>query len=313
MDDHIVPQQMIARFAGEDGTLFELVKPKLVIGTKSKRPKGILFKQDYYKDHVSNFDDDLLKKVEQKFALHYPDLADKPWTGKKLNGEAGAALVSWIAAMFCRTSMIIAMTKAVAAKQTTPVSVALKVAPQLIENIFRSECYERNLDLISRPKFEWKIARLNDERSFVLTDNPVIVTPIINGEAVWLVPLSRKRLLVGGHATATEYWRRATPRFINAVMASWADQRVYSADKNTLEKLIEDLKGEGEAKLPAKFRELAQKPLFGMLEHVAATDAPSGMQLDGWWDKMVDGFGPSIIPKEHRAKPSRKSHVPSRD
>ena len=38
-DQHSVPQMMIRRFAGVDGKLVELVKPKLQIGTRQLRTK----------------------------------------------------------------------------------------------------------------------------------------------------------------------------------------------------------------------------------------------------------------------------------
>ena len=45
-DQHIVPQQMIRNFAGDDGKLIEMLKPELVIATRRRAPKGILFGDD---------------------------------------------------------------------------------------------------------------------------------------------------------------------------------------------------------------------------------------------------------------------------
>ena len=53
---HIVPQQMIRNFAGDDGKLVEMVKPEFDIGTRRRAPSGILFRDDYYRDTVSDFD-----------------------------------------------------------------------------------------------------------------------------------------------------------------------------------------------------------------------------------------------------------------
>jgi len=74
-DQHLVPQMMIKRFAGNDGRLAELIKPNLAFGTQRRAPKGILFGKNFYRDRNSDLDDELLKPIEQEFALIYPSLA----------------------------------------------------------------------------------------------------------------------------------------------------------------------------------------------------------------------------------------------
>src|SRR5438874_9257770 len=96
-DQHLVPQMMIKRFAGDDGKLSELYKPTLAIGSRRRSPKGILYLEDFYRDRVSDFDNEFLKPIEQKFARFYPLLTDKAMP-EPLNGQGGAALVDWIAA-----------------------------------------------------------------------------------------------------------------------------------------------------------------------------------------------------------------------
>jgi len=75
---HIVPQQMIRRFANEQGRLFELYKPTLSIGTRMKLPRGILFHDYYYDDRIISFDEEVLKPIEDKFGHYYEDFANAP-------------------------------------------------------------------------------------------------------------------------------------------------------------------------------------------------------------------------------------------
>src|SRR5688572_12736720 len=103
--DHIVPVQMIRRFADAKGQLWELRKPELQISTKPRRARGILFADGYYRDAAANFDDQL-KPIEQAFARHYDAFADKRITTQAKDASAGNALVQWIASMLARTEMI---------------------------------------------------------------------------------------------------------------------------------------------------------------------------------------------------------------
>src|ERR1035437_2617727 len=111
-NQHLVPQMMIKRFAGDDRKLSELHKPTLTLGSRRRSPKGILFLQNFYHDSISDFDDELLKPIEQKFARFYPLLTDgaKP---EPLTGEGGAALIDWIAAMLVRTRALAVLSDSV--------------------------------------------------------------------------------------------------------------------------------------------------------------------------------------------------------
>jgi hypothetical protein len=55
-NQHQVPQMMIKRFASAGGTLTELIKPNLEIGSRGRWPKGILFGEDFYRDHQSDLE-----------------------------------------------------------------------------------------------------------------------------------------------------------------------------------------------------------------------------------------------------------------
>ena len=66
---HSVPQMMSKRFADEHGKLLELLKPDLSLGSRRRSPKGILFGKDFYRDHLSDLDEELFMPIEQKFAL----------------------------------------------------------------------------------------------------------------------------------------------------------------------------------------------------------------------------------------------------
>ena len=87
---HVVPQQMIRRFTNANGVLFALRKPDLTILAKIKRPKGVLWREDYYKDATGDLDAQWLTPIEQRFAGHYPALADHPWETHAVGDRAEA-------------------------------------------------------------------------------------------------------------------------------------------------------------------------------------------------------------------------------
>src|SRR5687767_12598453 len=87
-DQHIVPQLMIRRFAAANGRLLELFKPTLSIG-KWRWPKGILYRQDVYRDRAGDLDSELLKRIENKFEQMLGPIADDPLQDKEHSGEVG--------------------------------------------------------------------------------------------------------------------------------------------------------------------------------------------------------------------------------
>lgn len=292
---HLVPQQMIRRFANDDGYLFEMLKPKLEIATRKKRPKGIVFRDDYYVDSVSDFDEDLLQRVEQKFALHYPKLVDGPWEGRTWPGDVGAAFVDWVAAMLCRTPLLVAMARAIAARDDPVMKIAIAAAPKMMDNIFRSGWYEEQQDLLSRPGWRWKCLNITVEKNIVITDNPVCHSANIGGKHVVLVPLSKRRILFGGSADAVEGWRGVPVDLINLVLAAWAERQIFAADRETLETLLRNLRGEGEFG-PREYCEAARKPLFGLPERSSSTPIPEGVDTSKFWEDLKGSYGQTILP-----------------
>src|SRR6185295_5165693 len=143
---HVVPQQMIRRFAGDDGKLVELLKPELRIGMRRRSPKSILFRDDVYKDRAGDFDSELLTPVEQKFAGVYDDVVAM----KDLDGHKGAALVDWIAAMLVRTELVRRLMPMV--PEGLPVDIATKLheSKKLLDNVARTNWFSMYQDLFVR-------------------------------------------------------------------------------------------------------------------------------------------------------------------
>ena len=211
---HIVPQMMIRRFAGSDGRLWEMRKPNLAIGSRSRSPKGILFRDNYYKDRVSDLDADLLTPIELAFSKCYPTLADQLWSTDTHDEDTGAAFVDWVSSMMVRTPMMVETIGDDFARFGDPLMKLLfGLAPDIMLNYHRERSFRWWRDLLCRPNWRWKCRVFPSGSNVVLTDHPVCQTNGLQaGGVALLVPLSKSRVLVGGLPEAVDRFRDISAR-----------------------------------------------------------------------------------------------------
>jgi hypothetical protein len=170
---HIVPQQMIRRFAGLDHKLFGMKKSDLQIEKRKHGPKGILVEDDFYKDTVSDFDAGLLWQIEQKFAHIYSKIVNN----EPIDGHGGAALIDWIASMLVRTRLVNILIGTVPNGLPKSIEEPLRNAVKLFVNVERAELFKLYQDLMTRVGWSWKKRRFPDQ-CLILTDHPVCITSI---------------------------------------------------------------------------------------------------------------------------------------
>ncbi|MFN0007017.1 MAG: DUF4238 domain-containing protein [Planctomycetota bacterium] len=285
-DDHYVPIQMIRRFASDDRRgLLELRKPDMIIGTKWRPPKGILFAQDYYKD-IGGDIDPFFRRIEQRFARHYAVFVEAPSRRRVSDGVAGAALVDWIASMLSRTSFIVSASTAAALKDNP----AAAIINHLASNSIRLGWYSQMQDMISRPNFKWASLSFPADEPVVLSDNPVLITKSSRkGPFVVICPLTKRRVLVGGHRDSIARFRTATPRTLNKFIAAWAGHRIYGCSRAVLEHVVEDLSGH------SRWATDARKPFCGHVEKIRKMRNPTAREVEEFWSGMLERFGPSIL------------------
>lgn len=278
---HIVPQQMIRSFAGDDGKLLEMLKPGFRIATKRRSPKEILFGDDYYRDAVSDFDAELLTPIEQKFRRVYPRVL----AGQPLDGRQGAAFIDWVAAMLVRTSLMAALSLSLPEGMVGPLAKQLREAKRLHTNIQRSHWFEMYQDLFARERWLWKYRRF-PQPCLVLTDNPVCTTPLLiqSGPSV-VVPMSSNTLLVGGPSEALERLRDAIPSDFNFFLVAYANRHVFAASKDILEAARETV-SDG-SPYPEHLVAAARKPFFGAPERAYARSRSEPKSLGFDFDEAI--------------------------
>lgn len=298
---HVVPQMMIRQFAGDDGKLVELHKPTLTIGTRRRAPKGILFRDNFYRDAQVDWDDEVLQGIEGKFARYYPVLADGDPKTLEKNGKAGAALIDWIASMLCRTTWLAAaMNAAWKAREpellTVPpfFRVGLSLPFTMAFNIVRDIQFGEYQDRLLRPGWRWLLRPLDGE-SLVITDNPVCFAS--NADAtrqVVLVPIARTRILFGGLREDIYPLFVWPVSDINLHLAAKADRSIFAADPTTLKSIVRALTTDGDGRT-SKWREAARKPHFGLPERILAGPMPDAADTHEFYESMKSAYGESIL------------------
>lgn len=292
---HFVPQMMIKRFAGGDGKLVELSKPTLSLKRRRKSPKGILFHDDFYRDSLYDFDADVLTPIEQKFARIYPSIADatKP---ESLSGFDAVTLIDWIASMLVRTRVHICISQAVAEHDAGFSALTWSLDPSFMSNIAREHWFHEFRDLLARPKIRWKIKTYPDNDVVVLTDHPVCQTNgLAQGGQVTVVPLSKHRVLFGGHEDAIERCD-VSSEVLNAFLAGWAERSIFAAINEPLRLIIHNLGSNGNFVSP-EWCTNARRPFFGINERLGDREIPPGLNVSNWWNAVKDSYGQSLIPR----------------
>lgn len=293
---HFVPQMMIREFAGDDGKLAELFKPKLTLGTKRRSPKGILFIDDFYKDRVSDLDESLFHKIEQRFAGYYPLLVEGNPRAIEGDGEAGAALADWICSMLCRgpffehSAEVMAASSAQEGKFAGLMAAMWKVDRELIRNYMRQVQFEQYQDWISRPNWRWKLIRSKSPSTFVLTDNPVCITRVDGSPGlIVLTPLSKHLVLVGGLSTAVGAVTDWTVGSINVFLSGWAGKSIFAADKEPLMHVAHCLRAD------TPWHRQARKPYLGVLDGMKTVQWPDDDELKTFHEDQLELYGPSRL------------------
>jgi hypothetical protein len=300
-DQHLVPQMMIKSFAGDDRKLTELIKPELAFGSRRRSPKGILFGKDFYRDHQADLDEELFTPIEQRFALIYPSLADDAHP-QVTCGKNGAALIDWIASMLVRTRAYSLMAQVVGRKHSAFGKLLCDLAPALMNNIFRIGWFSELQDILSRPLFQWRVATFPPEETVVLTDFPVFQT---SGSApdgqVAIVPLSKHRVLFGGSEKAVAHWRIPVDD-LNAILAGYAERSIFAADRATLERVVQHIRGEKPHS--QDWCAAARRPFFGFLDQLKDMKSPDSSGVTQWFKQLKDGYGESILPPNRGMTPA---------
>jgi hypothetical protein len=257
---HFVPQQMIRRFGDARNQLRILHKSTLQISRRLVGPKGVLWKEDYYKDMVGDLDAEWLTPIEQRFRKYYPKLADQPWSTAKASRDESEAFVDWTLSQLCRTEWLPRMMAVLASqhvlfKETIKGEVLVTLA-----NRMRRPFFEQIKEIYTLPGWKWLCFNITCDENLILTDHPVCTI----GKVIF-VPLSKKRIIFGGCEADLERIRGLSVLHMNCHSASFAAECIHAADRATLERVASELRGEGTIQDPG-WLENARKPLFGQMD-----------------------------------------------
>ena len=277
---HIVPQQMIRRFANEQKLLYYLDKADLRVGTRPRPPGSVLFRDNYYVGRVTDVDLFWLQPIEDRFGKTYPILADGPVPPARLTAAQSDAFLDWSIALLCRTGLLGRMTQVASARSHGPSYHQLVDAlGEDFRNLMRYAYYRELRHVFASARARWMFCQFNPDENLVITDHPVCTVNAIGSAhaPLLLVPISRKRIAICGSTASVEMFRQASLLDINLFLAAWAEDRVYAADRQTLEQLAATLSSADGSYRP-EFLEAARQPLFGLPTRMAKRPPPSDIE-----------------------------------
>ncbi len=276
---HYVPQQMIRRFANGRNQLRALRKPSLTIVKRPKGPKKILCKNNYYKDNGGDLDAEWLTPIEQQFAKYYRKLADEPWQTEPASKEEGEVFVDWTISQLCRTQFLPALTDSIMPNKPLLFQSAYARNQTLFHSRFRHGLFEHLKEIYTLPGWKWKCFIISTDANLILTDHPVCSTPSNSSIGhVIFVPLSKKRIILGGGIDSLKQVEALSLRNMNYILASWAEEWIYAADEATLLEVVRDLKGEESIRDSVRLTE-ARKPFFGLPVRAASVLSPNSSDI----------------------------------
>lgn len=277
---HIVPVQMIRRFANADGRLFCLNKATLCIPDRAigNDPRTILYKPNYYRDEFGDLDRNWIQPIEAAFADCYQSLIAASAEDRDLNPTEQAAVIQWIACLQCRTELFPESMDTLKASEHMRRRSRVDWSTAAIANRQRrgfAQDYER---LYTSTGWYWKMATLREGRSLILTDHPVCHTPEQEPHGmVVFVPLSKTQILIGGGRTALQQIRAMGVEQVNLFLAAWANRLIYAESVPTLERVAIQLRAAGEP---------ATLPFFGLIQRMETSRPPPGFARGGVFDNI---------------------------
>lgn len=279
-DHHIIPQQMIRQFANSRGELAELLKPELTLGTRWKRPKGILWSKDYYRYPGGDLDASLIRPIEQRFVPVYRRLTSEQ-PSQSIVGPDADALFDWVAAMLMRTPFVVRASEAIARKDSPDLAKAFEEEPSLMTALHRKMWFDGMRALVADSGWKWKLLGFKGIGELVLTDNPVLLVKMVNatGFSV-MVPLTKHRLLLGSSeipSAAREDVLRAT----NCQLVGWAERHIFAARMETLRGIARVLGQDND------WSRQARRPLFGFEGRIHEIASPTAEQLRTFWSSVM--------------------------
>lgn len=264
--DHIIPQQMIRRFADAEGLLLEFRKPELTLGTRGRRPKGILFAKKYYTDCLGSIDRDWLTRVENDFGRFYGWFIEQ--NGRVvLEPKQSGLLLEWGLSLLVRGRFF----ERVVASLKPPSTPFARASLNNQRYVVMRELFEgfRRLGEVG-----WVFQY--PDRNLVLSDTPVLLHRE-HGDFSLVLPLSRNHLCVFGVPETHDHWNQCDATDVNCLFFGWAERVVYCADASELERIQARVTIPSDAINPA-WQAAAVQPFLGLSSRLNPPQPPPQVQ-----------------------------------
>jgi hypothetical protein len=174
-------------------------------------------------------------------------------------------------------------------------AVARIFGPAYMINIAREKWFSELQDILTRPKFCWKIKMYHRNDIVVLTDHPVCQTNGLGiGGQVTIVPLSKHRVLFGGNQEAVNRFDIPAEN-LNCFLSACAERSIFAAESKCLETVAQNLRGEGSID-STEWCNAARRPFFGFTDRLKDRRVPPDFDVSKWWNQIKESYGETILP-----------------
>jgi hypothetical protein len=269
---------MLRRFADADGYLWVLDKPSRRILPRRRSPKTLCFQHAYYVDDTGDFDK-VIKEVERRFAKYYQQFVDCRPDQPPNHPEPAKALLDWAAMLGARAELPDAMIRALIDRLQGEDRLFAQQNAKRVVNLARPSFFHSIRGRLAEAKQRVRCWDTQGRSAFVVTDNPICVLPAGDGHSVVALPLSSRRLLMIGAPNSL----RSAERSIGALskvglcLAGWANSRIHSGNRASLQKVRDMLDGDGPAWVQPILHSVRQ-PHMGIADSI--TSETSAEQAD---------------------------------
>lgn len=267
---HFVSQFMIRQFMGSHERLFCLDKTTLTVNDRvhGNKPRRILNEAHYYTTDTDDFDGEIVKPLEDRFAPICRECARNP--DRALSSEDSAVLLDWCALSLTRSLYFASVAPIAYDELSEDDREGLPANGKAMILDARRAIYERIRQEMHRVSMMLRFVKAPRDHTFFLTDHPPVAIPFERGCSIGptLLPLSHKLMVALVPETiADQFYLSLNPtlEWLALVQCGWANRLIYSADLESLDFAVGVLSGEGDMHDTEMLRR-ARLPFFGLSE-----------------------------------------------
>ena len=266
---HLVSQFMIRQFLGDRDRLYCLDKTTLAVLNRScgNLPADILKKSYYYTTDTDDFDGEIVRPLEDKFAPICRGLVEEHEVTASTSG-VWTSLVDWCALSLTRSLLVGHVTPIACDTLSEEEKADLPADRKAMTLVVRRALFQRIRAEMSRSEVMFRFLKSPRDFGFYLTDYPPVAIPFPHqgGIGPMLLPLTHDLMLIEAPREVANGFFDTIGQpemgWLALMQCGWAKRFVYSVDLESLDFAVAVLSQVLPGQAPEMSRR-ARLPFFG--------------------------------------------------